>query len=94
MSVIIEATNLQTQNVTRGKLSFVDLAGSERCRLTQCLSQVLWQSFKARLPVPPNWSDQFCCGTTTMSSDMQLLKVLDLFHQTHAQLCSDEHIPA
>ena len=31
MSVIIEATNLQTQNVTRGKLSFVDLAGSERC---------------------------------------------------------------
>lgn len=30
MSVIIEATNLQTQNVTRGKLSFVDLAGSER----------------------------------------------------------------
>lgn len=31
MSVIIEATNLQTQNVTKGKLSFVDLAGSERC---------------------------------------------------------------
>ena len=30
MSVIIEATNLQTQNVTKGKLSFVDLAGSER----------------------------------------------------------------
>ena len=30
MSVIIEATNLQTQSVTRGKLSFVDLAGSER----------------------------------------------------------------
>ena len=33
MSVIIEATNLQTQNVTKGKLSFVDLAGSERCAL-------------------------------------------------------------
>lgn len=31
ISVIIEATNMQTQNVTRGKLSFVDLAGSERC---------------------------------------------------------------
>ena len=30
MSVLIEATNLQTQNVTKGKLSFVDLAGSER----------------------------------------------------------------
>ena len=33
MSTIIEATNLQTQNVTKGKLSFVDLAGSERCAL-------------------------------------------------------------
>ncbi|KAK9917170.1 hypothetical protein WJX75_001536 [Coccomyxa subellipsoidea] len=32
MSVIIEATNLQTQNVTKGKLSFVDLAGSERVK--------------------------------------------------------------
>lgn len=31
MSVIIESTNLQTQNVAKGKLSFVDLAGSERC---------------------------------------------------------------
>lgn len=30
ISVLIEATNLQTQAVTRGKLSFVDLAGSER----------------------------------------------------------------
>ena len=30
MSIVIEATNLQTQSVTRGKLSFVDLAGSER----------------------------------------------------------------
>lgn len=30
MSIIIESTNLQTQSVTRGKLSFVDLAGSER----------------------------------------------------------------
>ena len=38
MSVIIEATNLQTQNVTKGKLSFVDLAGSERCGFTQSLA--------------------------------------------------------
>ena len=30
MSIIIESTNLQTQTVTKGKLSFVDLAGSER----------------------------------------------------------------
>lgn len=30
ISIIIESTNLQTQNVTKGKLSFVDLAGSER----------------------------------------------------------------
>lgn len=30
MSFVIECTNLQTQAVTRGKLSFVDLAGSER----------------------------------------------------------------
>jgi hypothetical protein len=30
ISVMVEATNLQTQSVTKGKLSFVDLAGSER----------------------------------------------------------------
>lgn len=30
MSIVIETTNLQTQSVARGKLSFVDLAGSER----------------------------------------------------------------
>lgn len=30
MTICIEATNLQTQSVSRGKLSFVDLAGSER----------------------------------------------------------------
>lgn len=30
ITVCIESTNLQTQNVARGKLSFVDLAGSER----------------------------------------------------------------
>lgn len=30
ISIIIESTNLQTQSVTKGKLSFVDLAGSER----------------------------------------------------------------
>ncbi|KAK9815534.1 hypothetical protein WJX72_005298 [[Myrmecia] bisecta] len=32
MSIIIESTNLQTQNMTKGKLSFVDLAGSERVK--------------------------------------------------------------
>lgn len=30
ISIIIESTNLQTQSVAKGKLSFVDLAGSER----------------------------------------------------------------
>jgi hypothetical protein len=30
ITVCIESTNLQTQSVARGKLSFVDLAGSER----------------------------------------------------------------
>lgn len=30
ISILIEATNLQTQSVAKGKLSFVDLAGSER----------------------------------------------------------------
>ena len=32
MSVMITSTNLQTQAVTQGKLSFVDLAGSERTK--------------------------------------------------------------
>jgi hypothetical protein len=32
MSVLIESTNLQTQSVSHGKLSFVDLAGSERIK--------------------------------------------------------------
>jgi hypothetical protein len=32
ISVMIETTNLQTQGVSRGKLSFVDLAGSERVK--------------------------------------------------------------
>eukprot|EP00889_Picochlorum_renovo_P002098 jgi/Picre1/29128/NNA_004521.t1 len=32
ISVMIETTNLQTQSVSRGKLSFVDLAGSERVK--------------------------------------------------------------
>lgn len=32
LSVVIESTNLQTQAVARGKLSFVDLAGSERVK--------------------------------------------------------------
>ena len=32
ISILIQATNLQTQAVTHGKLSFVDLAGSERIK--------------------------------------------------------------
>ncbi|GLI62984.1 hypothetical protein VaNZ11_005841 [Volvox africanus] len=32
ISIIIESTNLQTQSVAKGKLSFVDLAGSERVK--------------------------------------------------------------
>ncbi|CAI7779795.1 unnamed protein product [Closterium sp. NIES-54] len=32
LSIVIETTDLQTQNVCRGKLSFVDLAGSERVK--------------------------------------------------------------
>lgn len=32
MTICIESTNLQTQSVSRGKLSFVDLAGSERVK--------------------------------------------------------------
>ncbi|XP_048128537.1 kinesin-like protein KIN-14E isoform X2 [Rhodamnia argentea] len=32
LSIVIESTNLQTQYVARGKLSFVDLAGSERIK--------------------------------------------------------------
>ncbi|KAJ7953273.1 Kinesin-like calmodulin-binding protein like [Quillaja saponaria] len=32
LSVVIESTNLQSQSVARGKLSFVDLAGSERVK--------------------------------------------------------------
>ncbi|XP_057962077.1 kinesin-like protein KIN-14E [Malania oleifera] len=32
LSIVIESTNLQTQCVARGKLSFVDLAGSERVK--------------------------------------------------------------
>ncbi|CAI0396390.1 unnamed protein product [Linum tenue] len=32
LSVVIESTNLQTQSVARGKISFVDLAGSERIK--------------------------------------------------------------
>lgn len=42
MSMIIEATNLQTQNVTKGKLSFVDLAGSERCCPACLMAKVLF----------------------------------------------------
>lgn len=32
LSIVIQSTNLQTQSVARGKLSFVDLAGSERVK--------------------------------------------------------------
>lgn len=39
MSFIIECTNLQTQAVSRGKLSFVDLAGSERVKKSQVVGE-------------------------------------------------------
>ena len=32
LSIVITATNLQTQHITKGKLTFVDLAGSERVK--------------------------------------------------------------
>ncbi|XP_057492601.1 kinesin-like protein KIN-14E [Actinidia eriantha] len=32
LSIVIESTNLQTQSIAKGKLSFVDLAGSERVK--------------------------------------------------------------
>ncbi|GMP32288.1 hypothetical protein CsSME_00006114 [Camellia sinensis var. sinensis] len=32
LSIVVESTNLQTQSIARGKLSFVDLAGSERVK--------------------------------------------------------------
>ena len=41
MSVVIESTNLQTQHVTRGKLSFVDLAGSERWAMMPNLDRMI-----------------------------------------------------
>jgi hypothetical protein len=49
MSIIITSTNLQTQNVTRGKLSFVDLAVSERCPThdTSCVVPLLQDPTKA-----------------------------------------------
>ncbi|KAL4451514.1 hypothetical protein ABPG75_007176 [Micractinium tetrahymenae] len=41
ITVCIESTNLQTQNVARGKLSFVDLAGSERVKKSQAAGEQL-----------------------------------------------------
>jgi len=41
MSFIIECTNLQTQAVTKGKLSFVDLAGSERIKKSKAEGEQL-----------------------------------------------------
>jgi hypothetical protein len=32
ITAVIESTNLQTQSLVKGKLSFVDLAGSERIK--------------------------------------------------------------
>ena len=61
MSVVIESTNLQTQHVTRGKLSFVDLAGSERWAIVQlnCTGCACQGWFKASSPAP---SSQLCDG--------------------------------
>lgn len=41
MSFIIECTNLNTQAVTKGKLSFVDLAGSERIKKSKAEGEQL-----------------------------------------------------
>ncbi|KAF6160903.1 hypothetical protein GIB67_025438 [Kingdonia uniflora] len=41
LSVVIESTNLQTQALARGKLSFVDLAGSERVKKSGSLGNQL-----------------------------------------------------
>ena len=41
MSIIIESTNLQTQSVSKGKLSFVDLAGSERVKKSMSVGENL-----------------------------------------------------
>jgi hypothetical protein len=41
ITVCIESTNLQTQSVARGKLSFVDLAGSERVKKSGSVGEQL-----------------------------------------------------
>ncbi|XP_009415372.2 kinesin-like protein KIN-14I isoform X4 [Musa acuminata AAA Group] len=41
LSIIIESTNLQTQSLARGKISFVDLAGSERVKKSGSLGNQL-----------------------------------------------------
>ncbi|WCJ32868.1 Kinesin-like protein KIN-14E [Euphorbia peplus] len=41
LSVVIESTNLQSQSVARGKLSFVDLAGSERIKKSRSVGNQL-----------------------------------------------------
>ncbi|EFN56078.1 hypothetical protein CHLNCDRAFT_145586 [Chlorella variabilis] len=41
ITICIESTNLQTQNVARGKLSFVDLAGSERVKKSGSVGEQL-----------------------------------------------------
>ena len=65
MSIIIESTNLQTQAVTRGKLSFVDLAGSERWAPSAGggvpMLPAASTSLKAQIALDP-------CGNTLYSS--------------------------
>eukprot|EP00877_Chromochloris_zofingiensis_P014605 jgi/Chrzof1/9399/Cz04g01170.t1 len=41
ISIIVETTNLQTQTVCKGKLSFVDLAGSERVKKSGSAGEAL-----------------------------------------------------
>jgi len=52
MSIVIESTNLQTQNVTKGKLSFVDLAGSERYGHDCCVTSLWGPSCCCRAHMP------------------------------------------
>jgi hypothetical protein len=50
LSIIIESTNLQTQALVKGKLSFVDLAGSERVKKSGSTGEQLKVGLKVLRP--------------------------------------------